>query len=222
MVGMDKAALAGVERNVEGQIKAAAIWDGVGKPIYSPGHHDRICFFVEILSRMPWKRILDLGPMSAPIVRLYKLWATGRDVAFDSKVAKQMTFRALPEEVGEFTALDITNAACRYYKDNGVYDHVVRGTWDYIPLKPGGFDLVLWSEGPEHAPDPEAVMNMVGPMSSKWIVTSAPNWPATAAHDHFHAIPMSRLRDMVINAGFHIVEEHILPPSNWQIVVGMK
>jgi len=221
MVGLDKAALAGVEKNVKGQIEASAIWDGVGKPIYSPGHHDRICFFIEILSRIPWKHMLDLGPMSAPIVRLYKLWIQGADVRFDSKVSKPMAFRERPE-MGEFTALDITNAACRYYKENGVYDHVVRATWDYIPLKPGGFDLILWSEGPEHAPDPEAVMTMVGPLSSKWIITSAPNWDPTAAHDHFHAISMERLRNMVINAGFHIVEEHILPPSNWQIVVGEK
>ena len=35
------------------------------------------------------------------------------------------------------------------------------GSFDYLPFKNDVFDLVIWSEGPEHALDPESVFNQI-------------------------------------------------------------
>lgn len=220
MVGLDRENLKRVEENTAGQIRDSAIWDGIGKPIYSPGHHDRISFCVEIISRLPWTRLLDLGPMAAPVIRLYDLWFRGENACFDAQIVRKMAVMERKPR-GLTVAMDVTNAACSYYHDNGIYDHVVRGTWDLLPFKEGAFDLVLWTEGPEHAVDPEEVMGKVAELTRKWIVTSAPDWDPTKAFDHYHAISLGRLTAMVADH-FKITERYLLPPNNWQVVVGKK
>lgn len=220
MVGLDKEKLKGVEENTGGQIKDSAKWDGIGKPIYSPGHHDRISYCVEIISRLPWTRLLDLAPMTAPIIRLYNLWLHRKNACFDIRVSRVMLGRER-RRPGETVAMDITIAGCQYYRDNKIYDHTVRGTWDRLPFQEGTFDLVLWSEGPEHALDPEEVMGKGAGLTRRWIVTSAPNWPPRVAFDHYHAISMEELKAMVVSH-FKVVETYIIPPNNWQIVVGEK
>lgn len=220
MVGLDKNQLKFVEENTTGQIRDSAVWDGIGKPIYSPGHHSRISCCVEIISRLPWTRLLELGPMAAPVIRLYNLWLNGENVLFDALVAGVMATRERRRQ-GETVALDITNGACRYYRDNDIFDHVVRGTWDNLPFREESFDLTLWTEGPEHAIDPKEVMGEVAKLSRRWVVTSAPDWPPEKAFDHYHAITMEELKAMVADH-FKVVEAHIIPPYVWQIVVGEK
>ena len=218
MVGLDREKLRYVEENTAGQIKDSAVWDGIGKPIYSPGHHDRISFCVEIISRLRWTRLLDVGPLAAPIIRLYNLWLQGLNICFDVRVTHVMTRRERLKR-GETVAMDITCAACHYYRDNKIYDHVVRASWDLPPFRDNAFDLVLWSEGPEHAVGPEEVMGKIAKLTRRWIVTSAPNWDPKAAFDHYHAISMDRLCAMV-SVHFRIVEKYVIPPNNWQVLVG--
>ncbi|GAI94567.1 unnamed protein product, partial [marine sediment metagenome] len=85
----------------------------------------------------------------------------------------------------------------------------------------GSFDIILWTEGPEHAVNPEEAMGKVAELTRRWIVVSAPDWDPKAAFDHYHAIAMERLEKMVAKH-FEITETYVIPPNNWQIVVGVK
>jgi len=207
-----------LESDTASQIRNSQEWDGINKPIYSPGHTARITRCVEIISRLNWwDRLLDLGPMAAPIIRLNWLWLTTKHAYFCELTAPLMKNREKMIR-GETVALEITIAGCEYYRDAKTHTDVVRGSWDFPPFKDGSFELVLWSEGPEHSPYPEDSMDVIHKLTSKYIVISAQ--PALDAFDHHSLMTMERLINLVAR-DFYLIEDYEIP-DNWQIVVGVK
>lgn len=52
----------------------------------------------------------------------------------------------------------------------------VRGDWDNgLPFKDKSFDLVIWSEGPEHTKQPNFVFGEIERVCKRWFITTVPD-----------------------------------------------
>ena len=119
-------------------------------------HFLRILYITELMKKVDWNNFLEIGSGLSPILEMYK----GR----------------FPESnTAETYGIDVTRSFC-WVAQKLQKIQSIRADWVFIPFKDKSFDLVVWSEGPEHAIDPDYVFQNIKNITKKFFITSVPAW----------------------------------------------
>ena len=121
--------------------------------VHAPDHLRRINFITSVIKSMKWNSLLDIGCGGC---------------FFERELQKDSSYKEK-----EIYGLDLTKGWSSLSKD---YLQTIRGDWVYLPFKEKSVDLIVWSEGPEHAINPVEVFEKISKLTKKYFITSVPNW----------------------------------------------
>ena len=184
--------------------------------ITGQSHHIRWFFIQHVLGIHldPGDLILDLG-----------CWNAGQTV----------NYAKLAEVIG----VEISFGKLR---QAGKHPHIrfVQGDWDHLPLKRESVDWCIWDEGPEHAVNPDHVLNEIAYVIRKGVILGTPLAPDGAvaltykylrgetqqwSGGHLHEFTKEIITDL-ISKHFEVETvytlKHRFPGYTWLVGVGVK
>jgi len=161
-----------------------------------PQHYSMLDFFIDVLTRTPFRRYLEIGPGHG--LYLYHSASINPGAAFEIVDISEESLRISASLLrSRFTAIDLT-AHHRKYDD----------------FSGSSYDLVVMGEVLEHLAAPSAAMaktrSILSPSGMAFITTCA-NCPAV---DHIYQFTSGdHIRSFIFDNGFDIVEERVVEIS---------